>query len=201
MRIFAEHIGKQTQLNKISPREAESFVAKRMANGLSIGSLNKDIRTLEGIFNLTIDPRGYLVEGTNPFAKIKERIMAANPPKYVSAENLYKVYRACKNLWWKAFLTLAYTSGGRRDELLNLTWADIDFDSQNTSFEPKKASDLLLAWEPKDCESRVIPIPKETVQLLTNPQAESDEGNPYVFHQNKVAETHSEMPCGSNIAV
>lgn len=118
---------------------------------------------------------------TNPFAKIKERTLAAKPPKYVSAEEFNKVFKASKNLWWKAFLTLAYTSAGRRDELLNLTWSDIDFEDQNASFFPKQTSELTLAWEPKDHESRVVPIPPETIQLLANLQAESAEGSSYVF--------------------
>lgn len=179
--LFADHIGRRTQLRCISPREAEFFVASRLASGLSVGSVNKDIRTLKGIFNLAIEPRGYLAEGTNPFAKIKQRTVAAKPPKYVSTEEFNKVFKASKNLWWKAFLTLAYTSAGRRDELLNLTWSDIDFENQNVSFLPKQASEFILAWEPKDHESRVIPIPPETVQLLANLQAESDEDSPYVF--------------------
>jgi len=179
--LFAEHIGQQNLLKRISPREAESFVASRLASGLSVGSVNKDIRTLKGIFNLAIEPRGYLVEGTNAFARIKQRKVAARPPKYVSAEEFNKVFKASKSLWWKVFLALAYTSAGRRDELLNLTWADVDFENQNISFCPKQASEFILAWEPKDHESRVIPIPPETVQLLANLQAESDESSPYVF--------------------
>lgn len=179
--LFAEHIGQQTQLKRISPREAESFVASRLARGLSVGSVNKDIRTLKGIFNLAIEPRGYLAEGTNPFAKIKERTVAAKPPRYVSAEEFNKVFKTSKSLWWKTFLTLAYTSAGRRDELLNLTWVNVDFENQNVSFFPKQASEFILVWEPKDHESRVVPIPRETVQLLANLQTESEEDSPYVF--------------------
>ncbi len=181
LKLFAEYIDPKTQLKRISPREAEAFVANRLANGLSVASVNKDIRTLKGIFNLAIEPRGYLAEGTNPFVKIKQRIIAAKPPKYVSVEEFNEVFKTSKNLWWKAFLALAYTSAGRRDELLNLTWSDVDFENQNVSFSPKQASELILAWEPKDHESRVIPIPPETIQLLANLQAESNEGSSYVF--------------------
>jgi integrase len=181
LRFFAEHVGSKTMLERVSPRHAESFVAKRLATGLAIGTVNKDIRTLRSIFNLAIEPRGYLGEGTNPFARIKERRITAEPPNYVPSESLNKVFDACKNTWWKAFLALAYASAGRRDELLNLTWPDIDFENQNVGFFPKKASAAILAWHPKDHESRVVPIPAETVQLLANLQTESEEGNPYVF--------------------
>jgi len=180
LRLFEKHLGSQTELKRISPRDAESFVAARLADDLSVGSVNKDIRTLKGIFNLAIEPRGYLEEGTNPFAKIKQRKMASKPPRYISAEEFQKVFEVAEH-WWKVFLTLAYTSAGRRDELLNLTWANIDFENQNVCFFPKESSKLILEWEPKDHESRIVPIPSETVQLLANLQAESDEGNPYVF--------------------
>ncbi len=60
-------------------------------------------------------------------------------------------------------------------------WADVDFEAHNVIFAPKKASSHELAWQPKDHETRTIPIPRETVQLLANLQAESNEGTPYVF--------------------
>ena len=82
-------------------------------------------------------------------------------------------------------LSVAYTTAGRRDELLNLTWPDIDFENQTVSFSPKEASPKMLFWEPKDHESRTIPIPEEIVSLLARLQAESDEGNPYVFLKTK----------------
>lgn len=181
LKFFMEHVGSETSLVQITPRDAEAFVAYRLSKGVKPASVNKDIRTLRGIFNIAIEPRCYLAEGTNPFRKIRERKTTTRPPNYVSPDVLQKVLGVSKNLWWKAFFVLAYTSAGRRDELLNLTWADIDFETHNVAFVPKKATPSQLAWQPKDHEPRTIPIPQETVQFLANLQAESDEGNPYVF--------------------
>lgn len=181
LRMLMAHVGNNIRLQNISPRHAESFIAARLASGVKVGTVNKDIRTLKRIFNLAIEPRGYLPTANNPFAKIKERKFAPKPPGYVSMEEFQKVFSASHRLWWKALLALAYSSGGRRDELLNLTWANIDFDAQNVSFVPKEASKFLLAWEPKDHESRVIPIPPRTIQLLVDLQAIADERSPYVF--------------------
>ena len=181
LKLFAQHVGGKTLLQRISPRDAESFVSSRLASGLAIGSVNKDIRTLKGIFNFAIEPRGYLAEDANPFASIRQRKTTAEPPEYVSPEEFGKCFQVANNLWWRVFMMLAYTSAGRRDELLNLTWSDIDFEQQNVGFLPKKASDLVLAWQPKDRESRVVPIPPEAIQLLADLQVESDENNPYVF--------------------
>ena len=175
LRMFMAHVPKNIRLRNILPRHAESFIAARLASGVKVGTANKDIRTLKRIFNLAIEPRGYLRAASNPFAKIKERKFAPKPPKYVTIEEFQEVFRASHRLWWKALLALTYTSGGRRDELLNLTWADIDFDAQNVEFLPKQASKSLLAWKPKDHESRIVPVPPRTIQLLVDLQAVADE--------------------------
>ena len=39
----------------------------------------------------------------------------------------------------------------------------------------------LEAWQPKDRDSRSIPVPTETIDLLTRMQAEAPEGSAYVF--------------------
>ena len=181
LRFFADHIGHQSQLGRITPRHAESFVAVRLSQNRTVSTVNKDIRTLKGIFNRAIEPRGYLPEGGNPFEKIRQRKVADRPPRYVSHQEFSRVYLATDNLWWKSFLVLAYTSAGRRDELLNLTWVDIDFAGQTVQFVPKAACDNILAWEPKDHEARVVPVPPETVQLLADWQSQADEETPYLF--------------------
>lgn len=181
LRLFKDHVGPETYLNQITPRDAEAFMAYRLSKGLKSPTVNKDIRTLRAIFNIAIEPRCYLEEGMNPFQKIRERKTATQPPKYVSPEDFQKVLSTSKTLWWRTFFVLAYTSAGRRDELLNLTWANIDFETDNVAFVAKKASPCQLAWQPKDHEARIIPVPRETTQLLANLQAESGEGNPYVF--------------------
>ena len=185
LNLFKEHVGDEVLLEKIYPRYAESFISHRLSEGLSPATVNKDIRTLKSIFNRAINPRGYLAEGTNPFEKIKQRKLADKPPKYVSPDVFIEVFEAANAIWWKAFLSLAYTTAGRRNEILNLTWQDIDFENQTVSFSPKVASAKILYWEPKDHERRIIPISGEVVLLLADLQAESDEGNPYVFIKTK----------------
>jgi integrase len=65
--------------------------------------------------------------------------------------------------------------------MLNLTWADINFESHEIRVVSQDRSDQVLAWEPKDHECRTIPVPSEVVRLLVNLQTESEEGCSYVF--------------------
>ena len=181
LRMFMAHIGKELRLMDISSRHAECFVAARLASKVKIPTVNKDIRTLSRVFNLAIELRGYLPVGQNPFAKIKQRKISLKPVRYVNSEQLQTLLSSLGSIWWKTLIILAYTSAGRRDELLNLTWVDVDFDRQNVRFSPKETSESLLAWEPKDHEARVVPIPTETVQLLADLQTSVGEVSPYVF--------------------
>lgn len=58
LRLFEKFIGGLVRLKEIQPRRAEAFLTDRLASGLAVETVNKDIRTLRRIFNLTIDPRG-----------------------------------------------------------------------------------------------------------------------------------------------
>jgi hypothetical protein len=72
-RTFLENfIGGSIVLSKIQPRNAEAFIAHRSVSGCRPATVNKDIATLRRVFYLAIEPRGYLAEGQNPFAKLKK---------------------------------------------------------------------------------------------------------------------------------
>jgi site-specific recombinase XerD len=71
LELFEKFTGKSILLSRIKPRHAEAFIAHRLSTVPSVGTANKDIRTLKSIFNLAIEPRDYLTEGQNPFARIR----------------------------------------------------------------------------------------------------------------------------------
>ena len=181
LRMFMDHIGRNILLKNIKPRHAESFIAERFNSGVSVATVNKDIRTLRRIFNLAIEPRGYLSEKTNPFTRIKQRKITAKAVRYVSGQEFQALYSVEGEFWWKVFLLVAYTSAARTGELLNLTWSDVDFENDRIRIVRKDADDDVDIWEPKDHEGRVVPIPSKVTQSLANLQMHSPEGCPYVF--------------------
>jgi len=86
-----------------------------------------------------------------------------------------------ETLWWKALLSLLYTAALRLDEAINLTWYDVDFENSQVHVRRRDESREVLAWEPKDREKRVLPVPDTAMQLLADLQAAAMKGNPYVF--------------------
>ena len=181
LRFFENFIGGSILMSKIKPRHAEAFISHRLSTVPSVSTVNKDIRTLRSIFNLAIEPRGYLLEGTNPFAKIKERKTTENEIRYVEIEEYLALMDKAKNLWWRGFLSIAYGSGLRRNEILNLTWKNIDFENQLITVAAKKESERLLKWDPKSRRNRVVPMSDESAQLLADLQLKAKEGFPYIF--------------------
>jgi len=181
LKFFENYISGSIVLSKIQPRNAEAFIAYRLASGRRTATVNKDIGTLHRIFNLAIEPRGYLAEGQNPFAKIKKRKMAENPRRDVAVEEYRALMNESKDLWWNTLISIAYGSGLRRNEILHLTWADVDFENQQIHVSPKKETKETIEWEPKDHEKRVVPMADETTQLLADLYAQAKEGFPYIF--------------------
>lgn len=172
--LFENFIGGLFALSRIRPRHAEAFVANRLdSQEVSVATVNKWIRTLQGIFNLAIEPRGYLAEGQNPFTKIKKRKITERPIRYVNLQEYGALMDATTKLWWKAFLSVAYGSGIRRNEILHLTWADVDLEQHRIKVQAKRATAEILAWEPKNRKNRVVPMSDETARLLVDMQVDA----------------------------
>jgi integrase len=122
-----------------------------------------------------------VAEGQNPFIRLKQRKKTRKPIRYVTLEEFSTMMRATEGLWWKTIISVAYGSGLRRNEILNLTWADIDFEKQLIHVNPKEDTAETIEWESKDHEIRVVPMTDETVQLCTQMQLEATEKSPYIF--------------------
>ena len=69
----------------------------------------------------------------------------------------------------------------RGAELLNCTWADVDFDAQTIEVNPKENTKDIWEWRIKDTDHRTLPLTEEIVQMLVDHQAQQPEGYPYVF--------------------
>ena len=181
LRYFEIYIGSSVLLSKINSRQAEAFISMRYSSGVSISTVNKDIRTLKRIFNLAIDPRGYIPENQNPFLKIKQRKKASKKLRYVSVEEYKRLIEFSKRLWWKALIAIAYGSGLRRAEILNLTWSDIDFDNKQLKVTPKQQTETTIEWEPKDHEARVIPMTDQASHFLKKLRISCPQWHSYLF--------------------
>jgi integrase len=116
---------------------------------------------------LLLTGNSYIVEGTNPFAKIKQRKFTPKFPNYVPKEYFRQLFSVADTALWKALLATSYTSSTREDELLNLTWSDFGLQENQLHITRKDKHSWIQPWQLKDHELRTIPLPEQTVNLLT----------------------------------
>lgn len=166
-------------------RYLSETVRTRKGNPLAPATVGKVIRKLQSAFTRGTK-RGDL--RSNPFAGVTVPKVQANRIRTYRPEEVEAMLAVTPDLWWEAFIGLAYTSGLRRGELLNLQWADVDLDRATVSVSPKRAGSFtvdgvdypILEWSAKAYHSRTVPIPAQTVTVLGRLKVKADE-SPYVF--------------------
>jgi integrase len=98
-----------------------------------------------------------------------------------AAQNITKDSRSQRRPEWDLLIIVALSTAMRRGELLNCTWADIDFSQQTIKVSLKANAAATWEWLIKDTDRRTLPLTDMLTQLLVDHQNRQPEGNPYVF--------------------
>ncbi len=139
--------------------------------GLAPASITKVIRYLQGAFTRGLRHSQVV---RNPFAAVELPMVQRNKVAFYETEQVEALVEAARGPWWKTLIRLAFTSGLRQGELLNLLWEDVDFARSTVTVAPKAARTFqaggrqypIFEWTAKDYETRVVRIPKSTVEAL-----------------------------------
>ena len=155
---------------------------------LAPATVVKHLAYLQGAFRRGVD-LGLIHD--NPFSRMKLPKFQTPRPKTFSQIEVDAMIRVCQeagDLWWEAFIRLGATSGCRRGEMVHLRWDSIDWNESTVTINPQKAGQFtvdgatypLLAWEAKDYQTRVLPLPAETLGTLRRLKAKAGR-SAYVF--------------------
>jgi len=128
---------------------------------VSPATINFEITILRALFYYVTRERGVSMD--NPCARFKhlrseKERLKGRPPVYGQAE-IDKIFAECNDTDRAIFATLVLT-GQRKDELVNLTWDDVDLNRAILRVTAKGD------FAPKDYEEREIPLPPELVGIL-----------------------------------
>lgn len=121
----------------------------------SPGTVNRHRITLSAIFSFAVQ-QGYLLK--NPVSKIPGLPQDSSMTRFLSDDERERLFAACKQSYWPrlyCLVVLACSTGMRKSELLNLRWADIDFDRGLAALEITKNG-----------QPRVNPIPSAALAEL-----------------------------------
>ena len=103
---------------------------------------------------------------------------AENPPRQGFFEHPeYLAVRAHLPAPWQDILDLAYYSGWRKNEILGLTWDEIDEAGGVIRLSPARSKTLV---------GRILPISQPIAEALARRRARRDPDSPLVFHRDGI---------------
>ena len=102
-----------------------------------------------------------------------------NPPRQGFFEHPeYLAVRVRLPAPWQDILDLAYYSGWRKQEILGLTWEEIDMAGGVIRLSPARSKTLV---------GRILPISHPIAEALVRRRARRDPDSPLVFHRDGIA--------------
>ena len=187
MKDFIGTIG-NIDFRSVTLANGEFYIQTCLDRGNTKGTVAKKLRHIKRVFKLAIN-RKQLDE--NPLQYIAIPKAAKKKINTYSDDQYQRILRAAqeytlewnpeKSVKWDLMIIVALATAMRRAELLNCTWADVDFDAQTIEVNPKKNTKDTWEWLIKDADRRTLPLTEEIVQMLVDHQAQQPEGYPYVF--------------------
>jgi integrase len=189
IRRLEDFFGKDCKLQDIEVKRARLFIAEQKSRTighegreLSDASRKQIKQNCKSIFNTAVED-GYLK--SSPFKNIKTKKLTVKRWHRVTVKEYFALLNAVTSLRVKVAYALLYTSGARLGEAFSLTWNDIDFENGKVKIANREGTADLPPFSIKDHEARRIPLPKHTIDLLTEWQTQTPEGVPYILLTKK----------------
>lgn len=155
----------------ITTDKIQAHVEKRMKDGLTNGSINRELSALKRMFNLgarCTPPKVNLV----PYIPM---LKESNVRKgFFEIEEFIRLKNALPD-YLKPVVTFAYHTGWRSGEILNLTWDKVDL---------KEGIIVLNPGETKNEGARTVYLNEELLKEMKALQSKRQLNCPYVFSYN-----------------
>lgn len=157
-----------TIVGNITVEDLENHIEKRKKEGYANQTIDHEIGTVRTMILKAFDNNKVGGNTIKVFKKIKKLNKGnANARNRILSRNEFADILKSAPLHLKNILIMAYYTGMRKGEILNLTWDKVDF---------KKRFINLEATDTKDAEPRKIPIANKLYENLKNiPRAIHDQ--------------------------
>lgn len=179
-----EYFGEDISLSSIEPQQAAVFISEqknkaknRRRDELANSSRDQIKRNCKTMFNTAV---AWRLLTQSPFKSIRLKKLVSRRWYRVTPKEYHALLEVV-TLRERVAYALFYTAGLRLGEAFSLMWSDVDFESGYVIIADRKATATLPSFHVKDYEARRIPIPKHTIDLLTEWQTHAPEGVPYIL--------------------
>jgi integrase len=156
---------------KINSLEINAYVQKRIDDGMSNGTINRELAGLRRMLNIGANMTPPKVDRVPRFSKLEEN----NVRKGFFEHDDFLKFRDKLPDHFKGFVTFAYKTGWRKSEIIGLTWNQVDRLHGIVRLEP---------GETKNDEGRTVYLDdelKEIFQIQWEKRKESQRVVHYVF--------------------
>ena len=164
--------GRAARAAALTTHQIRQYQLARRAAGAATGTINRETSALHRMGTLAVH-WGWLDTVPGFPDRLRE-----NPPRQGFFEHPeYLAVRAHLPAPWQDILDLAYYSGWRKNEILGLTWDEIDMAGGVIRLSPARSKTLV---------GRVLPISPPIAEALARRRARRDPDSPLVFHRDGI---------------
>ena len=167
---LAAFFGRAARAAALTTHQIRQYQLARCAAGAATGTINRETSALHRMCTLAVH-WGWLDTVPGFPDRLRE-----NPPRQGFFEHPeYLAVRAHLPAPWQDILDLAYYSGWRKQEILGLTWDEIDEAGGVIRLSPARSKTLV---------GRILPISPPIAEALARRRARRDPTSPLVFHRD-----------------
>ena len=165
--------GRAARAAALTTHQIRQYQLARRAAGAATGTINRETSALHRMGTLAVH-WGWLDTVPGFPDRLRE-----NPPRQGFFEHPeYLAVRAHLPAPWQDILDLAYYSGWRKQEILGLTWEEIDMAGGVIRLSPARSKTLV---------GRILPISQPIAEALARRRARRDPDSLLVFHRDGIA--------------
>ena len=169
---LAAFFGRAARAAGLTTHQIRQYQLARRAAGAATGTINRETSALHRMGTLAVH-WGWLDTVPGFPDRLRE-----NPPRQGFFEHPeYLAVRVHLPAPWQDILDLAYYSGWRKQEILGLTWEEIDEAGGVIRLSPGRSKTLV---------GRILPISPPIAEALARRRARRDPGSPLVFHRDGI---------------
>ena len=169
---LAAFFGRAARAATLTTYQIRQYQLTRRAAGAATGTINRETSALHRMCALAVH-WGWLDTVPGFPDRLRE-----NPPRQGFFEHPeYLAVRVRLPAPWQDILDLAYYSGWRKQEILGLTWDEIDRAGGVIRLSPARSKTLV---------GRILPISPPIAEALARRRARRDPGSPLVFHRDGI---------------
>ncbi len=152
---FTEHFTKKYDANKLRPLNVEMWLLQKYATQPNNAHLR--YRILKAMFNWAV--RNEMVK-SNPFLSIKLPRKKSKHPTFITKEELQKILDKEPAEYRRNIYLIAFYTGLRISELLNLEWEHINFDKKILTVANTET------FSTKSGKDRIVPLCNQAYEVL-----------------------------------